>query len=306
MFACRRLVAAASVFRLVADSKEDARLAGRLPRHARREGESTMFSPRFVCRYLEIGFVLCAIAALSSGCVATRKFTRSEVQTSANTLNAKIEKTDNNVKETNDRVANLDTRTNEQGRRIEGLNGDLQKTNNDLQKTNGDLQKTTAATSQAQSAAQNAQSTADQTQGRVVTLEENFQNRNQYNVVLEKAVMFQFGSSKLEPTYSSMLDDVAEMVGQHPDALIMLEGRTDSTGDSAYNVQLGERRAEAVKRYLVVEKSVPMFRVHQTSFGAAKPIAENNSREGREKNRVVAVSVLVPRTATKAASNSAK
>lgn len=265
-----------------------------------------MFSPRFVCRYLEIGFVLCAIAALSSGCVASRKFVRSEVGTSADTLNAKIEKTDNNLKETNDRVSTLDTRTNEQGHKIDSLNGDLQKTNTDLQKTNGDLQQTSQRTTQAQSAAQSAQSTADQAQGRVVTLEENFQNRNQYNVVAEKFVTFQFGSANLEKTYSAMLDDVVEMVGQHPDALIVLEGRTDSVGDSTYNIQLGERRAEAVKRYLVVEKSVPMYRIHQTSFGAAKPIADNTSRQGREKNRVVSVSVLVPRTATKAASNSAK
>jgi OOP family OmpA-OmpF porin len=96
------------------------------------------------------------------------------------------------------------------------------------------------------------------------------------------------------------------MVGQNPDALIVLEGRTDSVGSGAYNIELGERRAEAVKRYLVVEKSLPMYRIHQTSFGAAKPIADNTSRQGREKNRVVAVSVLVPRFADKAASNSAK
>jgi len=58
-----------------------------------------------------------------------------------------------------------------------------------------------------------------------------------------------------------------------------------------------------VKRYLVVDKSIPMYRIHQTSFGAARPIAENTSRQGREKNRVVAVSVLVPQFAAKTASN---
>lgn len=259
-----------------------------------------MYSPK--C----LGLVLCSIVALSSGCVASRKYVRGEVHTSADQLNARVDKTDSNVKEMNDRVGNLDTRTNEQGRKIDTLNGDLQKTNTDLQKTNGDLQKTAERTSQAQSAATNAQSTADQASGRVVTLEENFQNRNQYNVVEEKFVTFQFGSSNLDHTYTSMLDEVAQAVTQNPDALIVLEGRTDSTGDAAYNVQLGERRAEAVKRYLVVEKSVPMYRIHQTSFGAAKPIAENKSREGREKNRVVAVSVLVPRSVEKSASNPQK
>ena len=259
-----------------------------------------MYSPKY------LGLVLCSIVFLSTGCVASRKFVRGEVHTSADELNARIDKTDGNIKEMNDRVGTLDARTNEHGRRIDSLNGDLQKTNTDLAKTNGDLQKTAERTSKAQSEAESAQSMADQANGRVVTLEENFQNRNQYNVLSEKFVTFQFGSANLDKAYVSMLDEIAQTLSQNPDALVVLEGRTDSMGDAAYNIQLGERRAEAVKRYLVVEKSVPMYRIHQTSFGAAKPIAENKSREGREKNRVVAVSVLVPRSVTKAASNSAK
>jgi len=252
----------------------------------------------------------CSIVALSSGCVATRKFTRNEVHTSADQLDAKltakIDKTDNNLKETNDHVSTLDTRTNEQGRRLETLNGDLQKTNGELQKTNGDLQKTSDRTTQAQGAAQNAQSAADQAQGRVVTLEENFQNRNQYTVAAEKFVMFPFGNANLDRKYNEMLDELVQMISQNADALIVLEGRTDSVGDATYNIQLGERRAAAVKRYLVVDKSVPLYRIHEMSFGAARPIAENNSKEGREKNRVVAVSVLVPRSVAKSASNPQK
>ena len=259
-----------------------------------------MYLPKYFGRCFAIGLALCSIVALSSGCVASRKFVRGEVHTSADELNARIEKTDGNLKETNDRVGSLDARTNEHGRRLDSLNGDLQKTNSDLQKTSGDLQKTTERTSQAQTAADTA---ADQAHGRVVTLEENFQNRNQYNVVAEKFVTFPFGSANLDRTYTSTLDEVAQIAGHYPDALVVLEGRTDSTGNEAYNIALGERRAEAVKRYLVVEKSVPMYRIHQTSFGAARPIAENNSRQGREKNRVVAVSVLVPRFVAKAASN---
>jgi outer membrane protein OmpA-like peptidoglycan-associated protein len=265
-----------------------------------------MYSRTSFSRYFAIGVFLCSVVALSSGCVATRKFTRNEVHTSADQLNAKIEKTDSNVKEVSDRVTTLDTRTNEQGHRLDSLNGDLQKTNSDLQKTNGDLQKTSERTTQAQTTAQGAQSLAGQTQGRVVTLEENFQNRNQFTVTAEKVVTFKFGSANLDQTYTSMLDEVAQMVSQSPDALIVLEGRTDSVGDQTYNVQLGERRAEAVKRYLVVEKSVPMYRIHQMSFGAARPIADNKSKDGREKNRVVAISVLVPHSVTKSASNPEK
>ena len=257
-------------------------------------------------RCFTIGVFGCSIVAMASGCVATRKFVRGEVHSTADQLNARVDKTDSNVKETNDKVATLDTRTNEQGRRLDTLNGDLQKTNGELQKTNGDLQKTSERTSQAQTAAQGAQSTADQAQGRVVTLEENFQNRNQYTVTDEKFVTFPFGSSNLDKKYAAMLDEVVQAIAQNPDAIIVLEGRTDSVGDANYNIQLGQRRAEAVKRYLVVDKSIPQYRIHDMSFGAARPIAENNSREGREKNRVVAVSVLIPRGVAKAASNPQK
>jgi outer membrane protein OmpA-like peptidoglycan-associated protein len=250
-------------------------------------------------RLFATGAILFLIVALSSGCVATRKFVRGEVGSTADTLNAKIDKTDSNLKETNDRVSTLDTRTNEQGRKLDSVS-------TDLQKTNMDLQKTTERTSQAQSAAQSAQTTADQARGRVVTLEENFANRNQYTVVTEKSILFQFDSAKLDPTYASMLDEIAQMVAQHKDALVVLEGRTDSKGSEAYNVQLGQRRAETVKRYLVVEKNVQMYRIHETSFGAAHPIADNNSKEGREKNRTVAVSVLVPQMSTASASNPSK
>ena len=81
---------------------------------------------------------------------------------------------------------------------------------------------------------------------------------------------------------------------QNPNAIVVLEGRTDSTGDSEYNIRLGERRVEAVRRYLTVDKEIPVYRIHEVSFGAAKPIASNDSRDGREKNRAVTVSVLLP------------
>ena len=256
-----------------------------------------MYSAKCFGRHFANGLILFSILVLSTSCIASRKFVRSEVGSSADQLNGKIEKTDGNVKEVGDRVGTLDTRTTQQGQRIDGLNGDIQK-------TNGELQKTSDRTTQAQSAAQTAQTAADQARGRVVTLEENFQNRNQYSVTTEKSILFQFDKSTLDKEYMAMLDEVAQMVTQNHDALILLEGRTDSVGTETYNIQLGERRAEAVKRYLVVDKAIPMYKIHETSFGAAKPVADNKSKEGREKNRAVEVSVLVPRTATKAASNS--
>ena len=73
-----------------------------------------------------------------------------------------------------------------------------------------------------------------------------------------------------------------------------MEGRTDSTGDDAYNIRLGEKRLEAVIRYLVVNQSVPMHKVYQMSYGKEHPLTENKTREDRAENRAVVMRVMGP------------
>src|SRR6185503_11123864 len=91
------------------------------------------------------------------------------------------------------------------------------------------------------------------------------------------------------------LDEIAQTLTQNPDAIVVLEGRTDATGNKDYNVKLGERRVDAVRRYLAVDKGVPVYKIHEVSFGSEKPIAENKTRDGREKNRAVTMTVLLPK-----------
>jgi OOP family OmpA-OmpF porin len=116
-----------------------------------------------------------------------------------------------------------------------------------------------------------------------------------YNVTDEKSVQFKFDSAKLDQQYMDALDQIATNLMQNPDAIVVLQGRTDSTGNKDYNVKLGERRIEAVRRYLAVEKGVPVYKIHEISFGSEKPVAENNTKDGREKNRAVTMTVMVPK-----------
>ena len=94
----------------------------------------------------------------------------------------------------------------------------------------------------------------------------------------------------------AVLDEVAGMLEQNPDSIVVLQGRTDSVGGKDYNVKLGDRRVESVRRYLAVEKNVQVYKIHQISMGAARPVASNDSRGGREKNRAVTMMILVPKT----------
>jgi len=240
-------------------------------------------------RRLMIVMLISAIASLSSACVATRKFARNEVKTSADALGARIDTNSSDIKEVRDgvsrvdsRVTTVDTRVTGVDERVTGLKGEV--TTVDRKADQG-----ITAAGQAASAAQRAGT-------QIGVLDEKFQNRNNFTVANQAAITFKFDSAKLDPEQQAVLDSVAETLKQKTDALVVLEGRTDSIGNSDYNVRLGERRVEAVRRYLAVEKGVPVYKIHEISFGSAQPIADNKSKEGREQNRAVAMTVLLPKT----------
>jgi peptidoglycan-associated lipoprotein len=115
-----------------------------------------------------------------------------------------------------------------------------------------------------------------------------------YEVVLtDDAVHFGFDSAKLSDEAKKALDDFAQRLkSENRNVYIEIQGFTDSTGPQPYNLDLGEHRAEAVKRYLAVDGGVPLHRMNTISYGEDKPIAPNDTREGRAKNRRVALVVL--------------
>jgi len=240
--------------------------------------------------------LLTVTASLFNGCIASRKFVRGEVKSSSDalssTLNARIDKNEGEIGELRDGVSRVDTRVTGVDGRVSQLDS---RTNERFEGVRGEVSVVDRKVGQ-------AQTSADRAASGVTALDEKFQNRNQYTVAAEKTIMFRFDSSKLDEKYQTELDEVASLLQKNPDSLLVLEGRTDSRGDSDYNVKLGERRVESVKRFLAVEKSVPIYRIHEISFGSAKPVASNDSREGREQNRVVVVTILLPKSAAGAMS----
>ena len=234
------------------------------------------------------------LVGVSSGCVASRKFVRKEVKTSSDALTAQIEATNGQVKETQDavnqtnqRVAAVDQRVTTVDQRVTGVNGRV----DDLDtRTNANTQ----GVSTLRTDVSNVNTKTDTTNRNLTVLDEKFQKRNNYTVASTKTVLFKFDSDKLDKNNVAPLDEIAAAVMQNPDAILVLEGHTDSTGDKSYNIRLSERRVEAVKRYLAVDKGVPVYKIEQIGFGADKPIAENNSKQNREQNRAVTLSILTP------------
>jgi peptidoglycan-binding protein ArfA len=99
-----------------------------------------------------------------------------------------------------------------------------------------------------------------------------------------KTIRFSPNTDVLMPDGRRILDDMAKILNATPAVPLEISGHTDSDGDAQRNVSLSRRRAAAVKRYLV-NRGVANGRLSSTGFGAAKPVAPNDSPEGKARNR---------------------
>ena len=110
-------------------------------------------------------------------------------------------------------------------------------------------------------------------------------------LTLSGSVLFQSAKSELLPSARAKLNQVAEaLIKQDPDSTIVVEGFTDSQGTASYNQDLSERRARAVRDYLVT-RGIASDRITSQGFGLTRPVAANNTAEGRANNRRVEIVV---------------
>ena len=105
-------------------------------------------------------------------------------------------------------------------------------------------------------------------------------------VVIQADALFDFDKSVLRPDGRKSIDDaVAKLQGVDVE-MVIATGHTDSVGSDAYNQKLSERRANAVKDYLV-SKGIPAAKITTIGKGESQPVATNKTAEGRQKNRRV-------------------
>jgi outer membrane protein OmpA-like peptidoglycan-associated protein len=116
-----------------------------------------------------------------------------------------------------------------------------------------------------------------------------------YEVVLNSdKVTFPFEKADLTDNSKEALDEVAQQLkADDKNVYIEIQGHTDSSGAEATNIALGERRAEAVRRYLNMEHGIPLHRMSVISYGESSPLTDNDSREHRAQNRRVNLVVLM-------------
>ena len=104
---------------------------------------------------------------------------------------------------------------------------------------------------------------------------------------------FDRAKADLPEAARSRIDQLMNQVkGDAKSVFIEIEGHTDNTGSSEFNDQLGLERAESVKRYIYEQHQIPLHRINVITYGENKPVAPNNTRDGRAQNRRVVVKVL--------------
>lgn len=220
-------------------------------------------------RKFVLAMSVASIAAMGSTACATKGFVRERV----GEVNDKVETVSRSLEETQERTRKNEARIGEAEQKIQQVD-----------------QRAAAANT----AAGEARTAADTAANKADAVEKSLK-RIVYEVTLsEDQGNFKFGQAVLPDEAKARLDEVASQLKSNPNgAFIEVEGYTDNVGSKAYNEELGLQRAESVKRYLYSQHQIPLHRMNVISYGSENPIAPNNTRAGRAKNRRVVIKVLV-------------
>ena len=139
--------------------------------------------------------------------------------------------------------------------------------------------------------ADQAQTLADQANTRADVLANQVANLDNYRPVAETSVHFAFNKADLTDKAKTALDQLLAEVPNTKGYLVEVEGGTDSVGGANYNYKLSEKRADSVVQYLS-SKNIPAHKIYLIGLGKDKYAAENNTADGRAKNRRVDVRLM--------------
>jgi len=206
--------------------------------------------------------------AVGVGACATKKFVREsvgDVDRKVESLGQSLEATQKVTKENAARIEQVDQKAGQAG----------------------------AAAQTAQSSATAARSAADAAAAKAAAVETATKRLILEVVINDNQGNFELGKADLPDDVRAKLDELAARLKADPAGnYIEIEGHTDATGSTESNDRLGLARAENVKRYLYATYQIPLHKINVISYGESKPIAPNNTRDGRAQNRRVVIKVL--------------
>jgi peptidoglycan-associated lipoprotein len=222
--------------------------------------------------------LLALTVAVAPAC-ATKKFVRTEVggvNQKVDTLTGTVEETQERTRQNTERIGVVDQKAEAAGKAAAGAQSSAD-----------------AAGKAAAAASERANQVGSQLGGRIDEVVAS-SRRLVYEVTLsEDQGNFKFGGTDLPDSAKARLDEIVSQAKADPKGIyIEIEGHTDNVGNPAFNEKLGMERAEVVKRYLYEQHQVPLHKINVISYGESKPVAPNNTRDGRAQNRRVVVRIL--------------
>src|SRR5262245_4202928 len=235
-------------------------------------------------------------ALLVTGC-ATKTFVREEVAKSQEKVGGDVGRVDRDL--------------GAEKARVDGLQKELGETRAATEAASGKASAATAAASQAASKADEASAKATEAAGRAEAAGSTAQNAlakametdqrlttlwaSKDTRTLTETVVVQFDFDKwlLNDGAQTRLLELVKQLQDQPQLSVELEGFTDSIGTVPYNVQLSQRRAESVRRFLV-ERGIELPRIQSIGLGDIRPVADNKTKPGRDQNRRVAIRLYAP------------
>ncbi|HLG15318.1 MAG TPA: OmpA family protein [Blastocatellia bacterium] len=210
---------------------------------------------------------LAAALSLASGC-ATKKYVRNRI---------------------NERVTPVENRTGE-------LEETSRRNTQEISRISREVEDVKLRADRAQQQADRAASSAEQANTRVTGVEQSVTdlraNLDKYTVQKTVTVQFMVNKSELTPEATAALDELAGQIRSRNGFLLEIQGFASVDGDPDFNERLSQARSESVRRYLAERHNVPLFRMSILGFGTSRPVASNETPEGREKNRRVEVRLL--------------
>jgi outer membrane protein OmpA-like peptidoglycan-associated protein len=229
-----------------------------------------------------LGVAALATVAMTSGC-ASKGYVRQSV--------APVDK----------RVTDVEQKSADNSTKIEGLEEQLDRDVNRLDERTASNER---AAADAARQAKVAHSRADEAHGlaetgisRVTGLEQAVDDvvdsLEDYQMVAHEVVLFDLNSSELKTEAKEALDGASGKITKATRYVVEIRGFTDTSGSPEYNLALSRKRADAVVRYLTLQKEVPLHRIHVVGLGEEAPNSDNKTREGRQQNRRVEVKLFV-------------
>jgi OOP family OmpA-OmpF porin len=197
----------------------------------------------------------------------------------------------------------LQTKTQEQAREVQELRRELEDRNGQIVALNAAMEKletNLGGVSQERLALQRRVDAQESVRRSVATIETSFAtdeahvSRQGEDVVISlTGIRFPSGRSNIEAGNAALMNKVRDALAQFPDASLTVEGHTDSNGSDPTNLILSQDRADAVRQYIISNFGINPERISSIGYGEARPVANNETTEGRARNRRIDLIVHV-------------